>query len=237
MKRKSALALALLLLAGCGGTPPIGTAPTIAPAPQNQLPVPQDTGTDGSYTYRLGALDKITIEVDGFPDLLREVVVDGVGLVSYRLAGAVKAAGLTTTELARAIEQQMRSRHVRDPRVNVNILEAVSNVLTVDGEVERPGLYPVYQDMSLIKAVALAGGESEFARTSVVLVFREVAGQQYVGVYDIKAIRYGNYDDPTLYPNDRVIVSESEARRLLQTVGPFVSLVTTPLIYLINRNP
>ena len=65
---------------------------------------------------------------------------------------------------------------------------------------------------------------------------REVEAQQYVGVYDLKAIRYGNYSDPQLYPNDRVVVSEAEARRLLQTIGPLVSLVTTPLIYLINRN-
>ena len=236
MTRKFGLAAALLLLGGCGGTPPVAMAPSIERASQDALPAPADIGPDGSYLYRLGSLDKITIEVDGMPDLLREVVVDGEGMISYPMAGSIKAAGLTTTELARAMEEQMRRNYVRDPRVNVNLLEAVSNVITVDGQVNRPGIYPVYQDMSLIKAVALAAGENQNARTSVVMVFREVDGQEYVGVYDLKAIRYGNYADPQLYPNDRVVVSESEARQILQMVGPFVSLLTTPLIYLINRN-
>lgn len=236
MNRMFFVAGALLLVTGCGGTPPIGTSPAIELSEQNELPPPAGVGAGGGFVYRLGALDKISIEVDGMPDLLREVVVDGEGMISYPLAGSIAAAGLTTTELARAIEEKMRNNSVRSPRVNVNIVEALSNVITVDGQVKEPGIYPVYRDMTLVKAVALASGENEYARTSLVMVFREVAGQEYVGVYDLKAIRLGNYTDPQLYPNDRVVVSESESRRFLQTIGPFVSLVTTPLVYLINRN-
>jgi polysaccharide export outer membrane protein len=235
MIRKAWLVAALLGVGGCGGTPPIAMAPTIEQAPANELPPPAGLRAEGAYVYALGPLDKISIEVDGMPDLLREVVVDGQGMVSYPLAGAVTARGLTTTQLAQAIEARMRENHVRDPRVSVNIVEATSQFLTVDGEVNKPGLYPVYQDMTLIQAMALAGGDAEFARTSVVLIFREVDGQQYVGLYDLKAIRLGNYADPLVYPHDKIVVSESETRRLLQMVGPFVSLLTTPLIYLINR--
>lgn len=236
MMRRVGLVAALFAISGCGGTPPIGMASSVEQAPQNELPPPADLGTDGSYVHRLGALDAISIEVDGMPDLLREVVVDGEGMISYPLAGNVRAAGLTTTELSRALEDRMRANHVRDPRVSVNMVTAVSNVVTVDGQVNKPGLYPVYRSMTLSQAVAMASGETTFARTSVVLVFREVGGQQYVGLYDLKAIRYGNYADPRVYPEDRVVVGEDEARQLLQMVGPFVSLVTTPLIYLINRN-
>lgn len=236
MKRMIGMAAALLLVGGCGGTPPIATSPAIELAPQNELPPPAELATQGGYIYRLGPLDKITIEVDGLPELLREVVVDGEGMISYPMAGSVKAGGLTTTQLARTLEDRMRRGYVRDPRVNVNVVEAVSNVITVDGQVNRPGIYPVYQDMTLIKAIALASGETDYARTSIVMVFREVAGQQYVGLYDLRAIRFGNYADPRLYPNDKVVVSESQSRRFLEAVGPFVSLVTTPLIYLIRDN-
>jgi polysaccharide export outer membrane protein len=235
MMRKIVLTAMLLPLGACGGMPPVALAPTIEQAPANELPPPAGLRAEGAYVYALGPLDKISIEVDGMPDLLREVVVDGQGMVSYPLAGAVTAGGLTTTQLAQVLEARMRENHVRDPRVSVNIVEATSQVLTVDGEVNKPGLYPVYQDMTLIQAMALAGGDADFARTSAVLIFREVDGQQYVGLYDLNAIRYGNYVDPKVYPNDKIVVSESESRRFLQMVGPFVSLLTTPLIYLIRQ--
>lgn len=236
MNRRICVISALFALGGCGGTPPIAMAPAIEEAPANVLPSPSSVGANGSYQYVIGPLDAISIEVDGFPDLLREVVVDGEGMISYPMSGPVVAAGMTTTELARALEARMRENHVRDPRVNVNMVEAVSQILTVDGEVNKPGLYPVYRNMTLTQAVALASGETDFARTSAVLVFREVGSKQYVGLYDLTAIRYGNYADPKVYPDDRIVVSEAEARRLLQLIGPFVSLLTTPLVYLINQN-
>lgn len=235
MIRKLGLVAALFAVGGCGGTPPIGMAPGIEPAPLNQLPSPIDLGADGSYLHRLGALDKISIEVEGMPDLLREVVVDGEGVISYPMAGSVQAAGLTTTELARALEDKMRANYVREPRVSVNMVQAVSNVVTVDGQVNEPGLYPIYRDMTLSQTVAMASGETDLARTSVVLIFREVEGQQYVGLYDLRAIRFGNYADPPVFPEDRVVVSEDEARRFLQTIQPLMTLLTTPLIYLVRR--
>jgi polysaccharide export outer membrane protein len=235
MIRRIFMAVALFTVSACGGSPPIAMAPTIEQAPANELPPPAQLGAEGRYVYELGPLDKISIEVDGMPDLLREVVVDGQGMVSYPLAGSVSAGGLTTTQLAQVLEAKMRENFVRDPRVSVNLVEAMSQILTVEGEVDKPGLYPVYQDMTLLKAMALAGGDTDFARTSAVLIFREVNGQQYVGLYNLGAIRYGNYADPRVYPNDKIVVSESESRRFLQMVGPFVSLLTTPLIYLIRQ--
>jgi polysaccharide export outer membrane protein len=235
MMLRVCIGAALLLLGGCGGTPQIAMAPAIEQAHSNELPLPDGVTAGGGYVYALGPLDKISIEVDGMPDLLREVVVDGQGMISYPLAGSVEAAGLTTTELARVLEMRMRENRVREPRVNVNFVEPVSQALTVDGEVTNPGLYPVYRDMTLIQAVALAGSDTEFARSSAVLIFREVGGQQYVGLYDLRAIRFGNYADPKVYPNDRIVVSESQSRRFLETMQPFASLLTTPLIYLLRR--
>jgi polysaccharide export outer membrane protein len=237
MIRKVFIAGALLLVSGCNGTPHIAMAPGIQRAPQDQLPAPAGLGPDGKYVYALGPLDTISVEVDGLPDLKRDaIVIDGQGMISYPLAGSIQAAGLTTTQLARALENRMRTAHVRNPRVSVNLVTEASHIVTVGGEVEKPGLYPVARDMTLMQAIALASGESEDARSSVVLVFREVGDQQYVGLYNLKAIGYGNYADPMIYPNDKIVVGEDSAQRLLKMVGPFVGLITTPLIYLINRN-
>ncbi len=137
------MAAALLAVGGCGGTPHIAMAPNIEQAPQNELPPPDGLGPDGKYVYALGPLDTISIEVDGLPDLRRDqVVVDGQGMIAYPLAGSVSAAGLTTTQLARVLETRMRENHVRDPRVSVNLVTEASNIVTVGGEVNKPGLYP-----------------------------------------------------------------------------------------------
>ncbi len=198
------------------------------------MPPPAGAGPDGRFVYKIGALDTISIEVDGLPDLRREIVVDGQGMVAYPMAGAVSAEGLTTVELAGVLEDRLRTAHVRDPRVSVNLVTPTSNVLTVDGQVKKPGLFPVYRDMTLTQAVALAGGENDFARLSIVLVFREVGDQQYVGLYDLKAIRYGNYADPRVYPEDKIVISESETRRLLQALQGVTSLLTTPAVILLR---
>lgn len=241
MFRKTLLFLALLVVAGCGGTPPIAMAPAIERAPLDELPLPSAVGPDGNYVFTLGPLDAVSIELEDMPESMRQVVVDAQGMISYPMAGSVHAAGLTPTQLARVLEERMQNNHVREPRVNVNFVPPlntlatpVEKAITVDGEVGRPGLYPVYRNMSLVEAVALAGGTTDLARTSVVLIFRKVDDRHYVGVYDLEAIRYGNYADPQVFPTDRITVGESDTLRLLQTVQPFVTLVTTPLIYLIR---
>ena len=237
MMRRVCIAAALLAIGSCGGTPHIAMAPNIEQAPQNELPPPDDLGPDGKYVYALGPLDTISIEVDGLPDLRRDqVVVDGQGMIAYPLAGSVAAAGLTTTQLAHVLETKMRENHVRDPRVSVNLVTEASNIVTVGGEVNKPGLYPIARDISLTQAVALASGEGADARSSVVVVFRDVGNRQYAALYDLKAIGYGNYADPEIYPGDKIVVGQDEVRRTLQLVGPFVSLITTPLIYLIRKN-
>ena len=86
MIRKVLMAGALLLIGGCGGTPHMAMSPKVERAPQNELPPPNNLGPDGKYLYTLGALDTISIEVDGMPDLLREaIVIDGQGMISYPL--------------------------------------------------------------------------------------------------------------------------------------------------------
>src|SRR5690606_27771261 len=98
MLRKGSVVGVFLAVSACAGAPQIAMAPGIVQAPEHIMPAPTGVRNDGTFIYVLGALDKISIEVDGMPDMVREVVVDGDGMVSYPLAGPVRAAGLTTTE-------------------------------------------------------------------------------------------------------------------------------------------
>ncbi len=189
-----------------------------------------------SRPYLIGPFDKLHIDVFGVEDLQRDVQIDASGNLSFPLVGIVDAAGMTPDELAEVIRQRLRGQYIRDPQVTVNLLETVSQAVTVDGQVNDPGVYPVIGQMTLMRAVATAGGVGEFARLSDVVVFRHTNGQRMVGLYNLEGIRRGNYPDPQIYANDVVVVGESQARRMFENIIKGSSLLTTPLIIALRNN-
>jgi polysaccharide export outer membrane protein len=224
--------LALLaLFSGCAGPRELGLSPSIEVADLSSLPTP--TGSDqlaAARAYLLGPSDKLKIDVFGVPELQKEVQIDASGRLSFPLVGVIEASGMTPSQLSEVIEQRLRGEFVRNPQVTVNLEETASQVVTLDGQVTRPGLYPVLGRMTLMRAVATAGGLTEFAKQNDVVVFRQVEGQQYVGLYNLQGIRRGNYADPEIFANDVVVVGDSSARRLFRDIIQASPLLTTPLI-------
>lgn len=231
------LLLYCLTLVGCGGSPIIGQSPNVSVVESGDLPVPKRSDLlANNRPYLIGPFDKLSIDVFGISDLSRrEVQTDASGRISFPLIGVLEASGRTPGELADEIERQLRGRFVRDPQVTVNLEETVSQVITVDGQVVRPGLYPVIGRMTLMRAVATAGGTSEFAKLNDVVVFRTVEGQQLAGLYNLKMIRRGTYDDPEVFANDVIVVGDSQARRIFKDVLQASPLITTPLIILFRN--
>ena len=190
-----------------------------------------------SRPYLIGPFDKLQIDVFGIDELSeKEVQTDASGRISFPLAGIIEAAGKTPGEVEIELEERLRTRYVRDPQVTVNLKETVSQVITVDGQVREPGLYPVVGKMTLMRAVATAKGTAEFAKLDDVVIFRTVKGQQLAALYNLTAIRRGNYDDPEVFANDVVIVGDSKARRLFKDALQIVPLLTTPLIIALQNN-
>jgi polysaccharide biosynthesis/export protein len=186
--------------------------------------------------YLIGPFDKLVIDVFGIEELSKkEVQTDASGRISFPLAGVVEAAGRTPAEVETILEERLRVGFVRDPQVTVNLKETVSQVITVDGQVKEPGLYPVIGRMTLIRAVATAKGTDEFAKLDDVVVFRTVSGQQYAAIYNLKAIRRGTYPDPEVFANDVVIVGDSASRRLLKSGLQIAPLLASPLILLLQK--
>lgn len=237
MRSFFALALASLTLAGCSGSGPIGTDPAVTLLQSETMPEP--TRSDllaATRPYLIGPFDKLRVDVFGIDELSNKAVqADASGRFSFPLVGVVEASGKTPGELASLLESRLRGRYVRDPQVTVNLLETVSQVITVDGQVGRPGLYPVVGKMTLMRAVATAGGTTEFAKLDNVIIFRTVDAKQYAGLYNLKAIRMGNYSDPEVFANDVVVVSDSQGKRLFKDLLGASNLLTTPLIVL-TRN-
>ena len=227
-----------ILLSSCATNRVIGGAEEMTVLSQNTK-LPEPSGKDfvsGTRPYLIGPFDKLSVDVFGIDELSRpEVQVDANGTISLPLAGTISAAGRSPPELAREIERGLRANYVRNPQVSVNLKETVSQVVTVDGQVAKPGLYPVIGKMTLLRAVATAGGTGEFARLEDVIVFRTVDQERYAGIYNLKAIRQGNYVDPEVFANDVIVVGDSASRRRFKDLIQLAPLLSTPLLILFRR--
>lgn len=235
-KISSALLLGLALTACAGRQPLVSTDRLAVISDMSTLPAP-DRGdlTASDRPSLIGPLDTIQVDVFGIAELGREVQVDASGRISMPLVGEIDARGKTSSELARAIEVALRYRFVRNPEVTVNIKRSVSQVVTIDGSVMKPGLYPVTNQMTLLRAVASAEGLSEFARLDDVVILRTVKGQRMAGLYNISAIRRGAYDDPPVYANDVVLVGDSPQRRIFRDFIALSPIIASPLVAIFNR--
>jgi polysaccharide biosynthesis/export protein len=238
MTRGHFLALAIALaLAGCATAPHVGGAPDLRVVDTKELPPPERADLiETSRPYLIGPFDKLIIDVFGIEELSnRKVTVDSSGHISFPLAGVVTVAGSTPGEVERVLATRLAANYVRNPQVTVNLEETVSQVITVEGQVKKPGLFPVVGRMTLLRAVALAGGTDEFAKLNQVVVFRTVHGEKLAALYDLNAVRKGAYEDPEVYANDVVVVDESRARRIFKDVLQVIPLFTTPIIVALDR--
>jgi polysaccharide export outer membrane protein len=229
--------LVAIALTACGNGPRLGESPgPMAVSQLAELPAP--TGADlvvASSPYRIGPFDKLEVTVFNVPELSGKFQVDAAARLALPLVGTIDAAGLTPAELAKAIDQQLRGRYVKNPQVTVNLEETTSQVYTVDGQVGQPGSYPALGNISLMRAVANAKGATEFARLDDVVVFRSVEGKPMAALYNLGAIRRGLYADPKIYANDIIVVGDSKARRLFQQFLQIAPLLTTPIVLALER--
>ncbi len=224
-------------LSACGGRQPLESTQRLTVV-QNSAVLPAPDRGDLTADDRpslIGPLDTILVDVFNVPDLSREMQVDASGRISMPLAGTIEARGKTAEELARGIEAALRGRYVRNPEVTVNIKSSVSQVVTIDGQVVEPGLYPVTNQMTLMRAIASAKGLAEFAREDDVVILRTVSNQKMAGLYNVTAIRRGAYDDPPVYANDVIVVGDSPQRRLFRDFVSLSPLLAGPLIAVLQR--
>jgi polysaccharide biosynthesis/export protein len=175
--------------------------------------------------------DEIGVSVYQEPDLtVARTAIDSAGNVSLPLIGQVRAGGLSTQELALEIQRAYGGQFIRNPRTNVVLLEATPRVVSVEGEVRKPGIYAVDGNYTLLSALALAGSPTETARLNQVLVFRTINGQRAGARFDIKDIRGGRSPDPQVYAGDVIVVGFSTARGAFRDF-----LQTTPLFGIFTR--
>ena len=147
----------LALTAGAGA---LGACSTMAPGTDEMIePV----------EYRLGAGDQIRITVFNEPDLTGPFTVGAQGMIAYPLVGSIRAGGLTVTEFTSALQSALAT-YVRSPSVAVEITNY--RPFFILGEVQRPGTYPYSASLTVLNAVATAGGFTYRANRSRVFITR-----------------------------------------------------------------
>jgi polysaccharide export outer membrane protein len=171
--------------------------------------------------YRIAPGDELAVSIFGAPELDRTSQVDSAGNFTLPLAGTLNVAGKTPQEFAALVEAKLRGPYLKNPRVSVSVKQGVQQLVTVDGQVGAPGVYPVVGQMTLQQTIATAKGATEAANLSNVVVFRTVSGQKMAAMFNLKDIRSGRYPDPQIYGNDIVIVGESAIARFLKNSASF----------------
>ncbi|MES3097595.1 polysaccharide biosynthesis/export family protein [Sphingomonas aerolata] len=219
-------------LSGCAGPDVLQSTSRLTVVDGSAVLPPPNRGdlTAADRPALIGPLDTIQVDVFSVPELSREMQVDASGRIAMPLAGTIDARGKTAEELARTIDTALQARYVRKPEVTVNIKSSVSQVVTIDGQVVEPGLYPVTNQMTLMRVIASAKGMSEFARQDDVVILRTVGNQRMAGLYNVEEIRRGTYDDPPVFANDVIIVGDSPQRRLFRDFVSLSPLLAAPLI-------
>jgi polysaccharide export outer membrane protein len=170
-----ALLALLLWLSGCGGGPELGDVGSLPEAGgvETAVELPE-------VVYRLGPNDKIRVIVFRHEDLSGEFSLDGTGSFSMPLIGEVRANGMTARELEQHLEARFADGYLVEPRVSVEIL--TYRPFYILGEVNRPGAYEYENGMTVLNAVARAGGFSYRAKQDIFLLQRGGANAKPVPV-------------------------------------------------------
>lgn len=123
--------------------------------------------------FVLGPEDVIEVVVWKTPELSRQVVIRPDGKISLALIGDVVASGLTADQLAEKIVEKYKA-FKENPSVSVNVIEVNSYYVFIVGEVSKPGKLPLKSYTTVLQAMSLAGGFTQFASRNNIMVIRNV---------------------------------------------------------------
>ncbi len=166
-----------------------------------------DFSFERSTTYLLRPTDRISVNVFREPDFtVAEVQLGVSGNVSLPLLGPVPAAGMTAEQFEADVTRRLAEAGLKSPMVSVNIISYASHLVTVEGAVRTPGVYPFQPGARLSSAIALAQGPERTAKIDQVAFFRETPDGMSIAKFDYGQVRQGTMLDPILQPGDRIVM-------------------------------
>lgn len=187
--------------------------PASGRAPRTSAPALAPERAPAATDYRIGADDELSVSVLQAPELNGTSRVSQQGSISLPLIGAVRASGLTASELEAAIEERLGRRYIKEPEVAVLVTEVRSRPVSIAGAVVRPGVVQVGGQTSLLDLISLAGGLREDAGETAVVRRRSAEGEAAAPI-EVKLKPLFESRDPALNvaiePGDVVTVSVAE---------------------------
>jgi polysaccharide export outer membrane protein len=204
MKRKAILlGFALLVI-----------MPTVAVSAQDLRPPRLTTVTQDRYRLQPG--DVLEVQYRYSPEFNQTVTVQPDGYITLEIGGDLKVAGFTIEETRQAILRQA-SKRLRDPVATIVLKEFQKPYFVVAGEVATPGKIEMRERVTAIQAIMLAGGMKETAKSSQVVVFRQINSDvAEVKVLNLKSIRRTSdlENDLTLQAGDMVFVPRDRISKI-----------------------
>ncbi|MBI2221857.1 MAG: polysaccharide biosynthesis/export family protein [Acidobacteria bacterium] len=180
--------------------PATGDTTTTPPAP-----APTTGASPAAHDYRLSAGDKLRVEVYRDQQLSQSVQIRPDGKITLPLLGDVQAAGLTPIALRDRLTTSLKE-YITTPVVTVIVVEATPATVFVMGEVKAPGPQPLRGSMTVLEALAMAGGFLDFAKTSDIRVLRKAPAGTETLKFNYKKALKGEGEPIVLRAGDIVVV-------------------------------
>ena len=189
----------LLYLSGCSGVRAV-----------DALSCDPASGMNSSANYHLQSGDEVELQVYREPQLSGVFRIDAAGLIRHPLCGSFKAAGLTPTEVEARLIELLGEKYLVNPKVIATISSAQNSHVVILGEVEDPGVHSISfgESITLLQAIAEAGGFTDLASVNRVSVTRTVDGKEQSIRVRVSKMISGQEPDLPLEPNDIIMVPQ-----------------------------
>jgi polysaccharide biosynthesis/export protein len=206
----------LLQIVGTGLLTLVVTAGSLATAAQAQSPQAKPNGAPAVAAgvplpagYVIGPEDVLNVVFWRNQEMSGDFVVRPDGQISMPLLNDVAAAGLTPEQL-REVVTKAATKFLEDPSVTVVVKAINSRKVTITGQVQKPGAYPLISPTTVLQLISIAGGLHEFADSKKILIVRNENGKQVSYKFNYKDVSQGKNltQNIELKPGDSVIVPE-----------------------------
>ena len=173
------------------------------PANSTAIPISHDSHDD-----RLDVDDVFNVRVYGEGDLSGLYRVSTDGTIDFPLAGRVPVKGLGVGEIQQEIVKRLKAGYLLNPQVTVMVTQWNSRKISVLGQVTRPGPVSYFPNMTIVDAIASAGGFTAVAAKNSVNVRREVSGKVEIRTFPVADITEGRSPNVVILPGDVLVVEE-----------------------------
>jgi polysaccharide export outer membrane protein len=236
---KSAIQVMLMSLAviACSAVASSAQSAAAVPPPEAGVPatLPTSTAAPKLQTryprYKIGSGDSFDVNFELSPEFNQTVTVQPDGFITLRGVGDINVAGQTVPELSQTLKQAY-VKILNDPQIVIMLKDFEKPYFIADGQVGHPGKYDLRGDVTVTEAVAIAGGFTDSAKHSQVLLFRRVSDDWVEAkVINVKKMlkEHNLHEDMHLHPGDMVVVPKNTISKIQRyipntSVGAFSQL-------------